>query len=90
LTAFLDALEGLVDYGTAWANKAGAVTVPARAREALGLDSAADWHVFGAPPLGVAILVGPRRSARASLAAVLGTEPASGRSVRPENESAST
>jgi hypothetical protein len=67
ITLLAEALSELVDYGTAWANKAGAVTIPASARDELGLNSPDHWRVFGSPALGVALVIGPRRSPRESL-----------------------
>lgn len=67
ISLLVDALTELVDYGTAWANKAGAVTIPAPARDELGLTSPDHWRVFGSPALGVALVIGPRRSPRDSL-----------------------
>jgi len=61
------ALEDLKDFGTAWANKAGAITIPAPARSELDLQELAHWHVLGSPALGVAILIGPRRNAAETL-----------------------
>jgi bifunctional DNA-binding transcriptional regulator/antitoxin component of YhaV-PrlF toxin-antitoxin module len=55
------------DYGTAWATKAGGVTIPAPARSELGLPEQSHWHVMGSPELGLAILIGPRRSAEETL-----------------------
>jgi hypothetical protein len=59
----LAALSDLKDFGSGWANKAGAITIPAAARLELELPAMAHWHVLGSPALGVAILVGPRRTA---------------------------
>jgi len=63
----LAGLPDLKDFGTAWANKAGAITIPAPARAELGLQVLAHWHVLGSPTLAVAILVGPRRNATETL-----------------------
>ena len=71
----LAALDDLVDYGTAWSNREGGITVPARARDALGLPKLENWRIFGSPELGIAILLGPRRSAHESLAFSLSREP---------------
>jgi hypothetical protein len=67
----LAGLNDLRDFGTAWANKAGAITIPAPARAELGLPALAHWHVLGSPTLGVAMLIGPRRSATETLAFLL-------------------
>lgn len=83
---FLGALDDLRDYGTAWANKAGGLTIPAPARAELGLDESSHWHVMGSPMLGIAILVAPRRTARETLGFLLeGTESTSTRD-RSEGE----
>lgn len=63
----LGALHDLKDFGTAWANKAGGITMPAAARAELELQALAHWHVLGSPTLGVAILIGPRRNATETL-----------------------
>lgn len=63
----LGALHDLKDFGTAWANKAGGITIPAPARAELDLQALAHWHVLGSPTLGVAILIGPRRNATETL-----------------------
>lgn len=63
----LAGLHDLKDYGTAWANKAGAITMPAPARAELRLQALAHWHVLGSPTLGMAILIGPRRNATETL-----------------------
>ncbi len=63
----LGALHDLKDFGTAWANKAGGITIPAPARAELELQALAHWHVLGSPALGVAILIGPRRNATETL-----------------------
>jgi len=63
----LGALHDLKDFGTAWANKAGGITIPAPARAELGLETLAHWHVLGSPTLGIAILIGPRRNAAETL-----------------------
>ena len=68
------AVDDLIDYGTAWANKAGGITIPAQARGELGLTSVSHWRIFGSPSLGIAILVGPRRTASDSLGFLLGGE----------------
>lgn len=66
------ALPDLKDFGTVWVNKAGAITIPAPARAELGLGALDHLHVIGSPMLGVAIVVGPRRSARETLEFLLG------------------
>ena len=59
---FLGALDDLRDYGTAWANKAGGLTIPAPARAELGiLDESSHWHVMGSPLLGIATSKLPAR-----------------------------
>jgi hypothetical protein len=63
----LAGLHDLKDFGTAWGNKAGAITIPAPARAELGLPALAHWHVLGSPTLGVAMLIGPRRTATETL-----------------------
>jgi hypothetical protein len=70
----LAGLPDLKDFGSAWANKAGAVTIPALARGELGLPVLAHWHVLGSPTLGVAILIGPRRNATETLEFLLSAE----------------
>src|ERR1700679_2567801 len=73
--ALIAALADLIDYGIAWANKAGAITIPAQAREELGLASTAHWRIFGSPALGIAVLVGPRRTASDALGFLLEEDP---------------
>lgn len=68
------ALGDLKDYGTGWANKSGAVTIPAPARADLGLPVLSHWRVMGSPALGIAVLVGPRRSAPETLEFLLTAE----------------
>jgi hypothetical protein len=84
-SALLDALEDLTDFGSAWANKAGGMTMPSQARTALGLPALSHWHVFGSPSLGIAVVIGPRRSAREALEFLLGAQPpGDGEQARPE------
>lgn len=71
MLSLLEALGDVEDYGTAWATKAGAVTIPAPARSVLGLPELSHWRVMGSPELSVAILIGPRRSAAETLSFLL-------------------
>lgn len=73
-----DALHDLKDFGTAWANSAGGVTLPAVARKDLKLEPSTNWHVLGSPALGVAILIGPRRKPSETLEFLLAAAPANG------------
>lgn len=43
------------------------MTVPVAARKELDLDTSAHWRMMGSPELGVAFLVGARRSAAETL-----------------------
>ncbi len=67
-------LVDLKDFGTGWANKSGAITLPAQARQELGLPTASHWHVMGSPALRFAILVAPRQDARDTLEFLLRPE----------------
>ena len=73
--ALIDALGALSDYGTAWANKAGAITMPSQARRDLRLPTLSHWRVFGSASLGVAVIVGPRQSPEESLEFLLRAQP---------------
>jgi hypothetical protein len=57
----------LTDYGTVSVNPGGGMTVPAAARKALALKTPAHWRLLGSPELGLALIVGPRRSAADTL-----------------------
>ena len=65
------ALPDLADYGTVTVNDGGGLTIPAAARRSLGLGTPAQWRVLGSPSLGLALVVGPRRSAAETLAFLL-------------------
>lgn len=67
----LAGIDDLVDHGTVWANTAGAVTMPARARRELGLRPEAHWRVFGSASLGMALVVCPSQDPADALANLL-------------------
>ncbi len=60
-------MPDLTDYGTVSVNSGGGMTVPAAARKALALETPAHWRLLGSPELGLALIVGPRRSAADTL-----------------------
>lgn len=51
------------------------MTMPASARKELTLDTPAHWRLLGSPELGLALVVGPRRSAADSLEFLLTDAP---------------
>lgn len=67
IAELIAALPDLADYGTVAVNVGGGLTIPAAARRALDLETPAQWRVLGSPSLGVALVVGPRRSAAETL-----------------------
>jgi hypothetical protein len=46
--------------------------MPVQARKELSLDTPAHWRVLGSPELGIALVIGPRRSAGETLEFLLG------------------
>jgi hypothetical protein len=72
IAELIAAVPDLADYGTVTVNKGGGLTIPAAARRSLRLETPAQWRVLGSPSLGLALVVGPRRSAAETLAFLLG------------------
>jgi hypothetical protein len=58
-----------------WVNQGGGMTVPAAARRELSLDTPGHWRLLGSPELGLALFVGPRRSAADTLQFLLAADP---------------
>jgi hypothetical protein len=77
VAAFLDAVPDVREYSTVAVSGNGQVTVPKTARSELGLVESQHFYIYGSPTLGLAFLVGQRKSPRELLGLMLeGESPA--------------